>query len=122
MPQLNLQHFTRLLLAERTRLEMTTLDRENLMITSTSDTVEAAQNQEHREVASRVLFHHHQERRRIEAALTRLDNGQYGICLACEEPIAERRLLARPAAEFCLACQEKADRAKASGTIRCAFA
>jgi len=46
--------------------------------------------------------------RLVEEALDRLDAGDYGICLACEEPIAEKRLRALPWARYCVACQELA--------------
>jgi DnaK suppressor protein len=45
--------------------------------------------------------------RLIEEALDRLDSGDYGICLACEEPIPEKRLRAIPWAGYCIPCQEK---------------
>ena len=44
--------------------------------------------------------------RLVEEALDRLNAGDYGICLGCEEPIAEKRLLALPWARYCVACQE----------------
>jgi DnaK suppressor protein len=43
---------------------------------------------------------------RIDAALKRVDDGSYGICIDCEEPIALPRLHAYPAALRCAACQE----------------
>ena len=41
---------------------------------------------------------------RIEAALHRLDSGDYGYCAECGEEIAEGRLQADPAAAFCIRC------------------
>lgn len=38
----------------------------------------------------------------IERALTKLDDGTYGVCEVCGEPIAEARLEAIPAARFCI--------------------
>jgi len=46
--------------------------------------------------------------RLIEEALDRLDAGDYGTCLSCEEPIAPKRLRAVPWARYCIACQESA--------------
>ena len=46
--------------------------------------------------------------RLIEEALDRLDTGDYGICPACEEPIAAKRLRAVPWARYCIHCQESA--------------
>mgnify|MGYP001140574970 CR=1 FL=1 len=44
------------------------------------------------------------ELRRVEAALRRLEAGEYGICLECGEDIPEKRLRADPAAHVCLPC------------------
>jgi len=44
--------------------------------------------------------------RMIEEALDRLSSGDFGICLACEEPIPAKRLKALPWARYCVACQE----------------
>jgi RNA polymerase-binding transcription factor DksA len=41
-------------------------------------------------------------------ALVRLEEGRYGQCLGCGEPIHVERLQALPAAEFCLACASRA--------------
>lgn len=44
----------------------------------------------------------------VEAALERLSAGTYGFCVECGQPIAEGRLEARPMAELCISCAEKA--------------
>ena len=44
---------------------------------------------------------------RIDAALRRLDAGQYGSCAECAKEIAERRLRALPFAVRCQACEER---------------
>ncbi|OJJ12006.1 molecular chaperone DnaK [Alphaproteobacteria bacterium AO1-B] len=41
---------------------------------------------------------------RIEAALKRLDEGEYGYCAQCGEDIATNRLEVDPAAAFCIRC------------------
>ena len=46
--------------------------------------------------------------RLVDEALDRLDAGDYGICLACDEPIAQKRLRALPWARYCVACEENA--------------
>ncbi len=38
----------------------------------------------------------------IEAALAKLDDGSYGTCETCGDPIAEARLEAMPATRFCI--------------------
>ena len=44
--------------------------------------------------------------RLIEEALDRLDSGDYGTCLSCDEPIPPKRLNAVPWARYCVTCQE----------------
>jgi DnaK suppressor protein len=47
----------------------------------------------------------------IDHALERLDDGSYGTCERCGNPIGRERLLARPAATLCIDDQRLADRA-----------
>jgi DnaK suppressor protein len=42
---------------------------------------------------------------RVEAALRRIDEDEYGDCLECGEPIALARLDAQPEAMLCVDCQ-----------------
>ncbi len=44
---------------------------------------------------------------RIEEALERIDQGDYGECTSCGEEIEVRRLLARPVARLCIACKNE---------------
>ena len=44
------------------------------------------------------------EGRAIEAALRRIDDGEYGYCLTCGEDIAPARLEHNPAVTTCIAC------------------
>jgi len=46
----------------------------------------------------------------VEQALRRLDEGRYGDCVGCGEPIPLQRLMAQPAASRCAACQALAER------------
>lgn len=48
--------------------------------------------------------------RRVAAALQRLDDGEYGICLACDEPIKRQRLEFDPTALYCVACASRLER------------
>jgi DnaK suppressor protein len=43
----------------------------------------------------------------IEGALRRIDNGTYGVCRDCGDPIAEARLSAIPWTRSCVSCKEK---------------
>jgi DnaK suppressor protein len=42
----------------------------------------------------------------IEGALRRIEDGSYGICSHCAQPISPRRLQALPWAEYCVDCQD----------------
>lgn len=54
----------------------------------------------------------------IEEALERLERGDYGFCIECEEPIAEKRLLARPMAQLCIDCKEAKERIERQNKVR----
>ena len=43
---------------------------------------------------------------RVAAALKVMDEGTYGICRECREPVGVKRLEALPEAPFCVPCQE----------------
>ena len=44
--------------------------------------------------------------RLVEEALDRLETGDYGICLSCDNSIPDKRLQALPLARYCVPCQE----------------
>jgi DnaK suppressor protein len=46
----------------------------------------------------------------IEDALDGIENGYYGLCEECEEPINEKRLQLMPFALFCVRCQSELER------------
>src|SRR6266567_5642306 len=43
----------------------------------------------------------------VQQALARIDNGTYGICSNCGQPIPEKRLEAIPWATLCVTCESK---------------
>jgi DnaK suppressor protein len=45
-----------------------------------------------------------QELQRIATALERIEKGDYGYCLACDEAIALKRLQHNPAVPTCISC------------------
>ncbi len=44
------------------------------------------------------------ELQRIQHALTRIENDDYGYCIECDEPIAEGRLEIDPSTTLCVNC------------------
>ena len=45
---------------------------------------------------------------RVDRALAKLDEGTYGRCDACGQPIAPKRLAARPESVLCIECARRA--------------
>lgn len=46
----------------------------------------------------------------VTAALGRIQNGTYGVCESCGEPIGKMRLQAFPRATLCLQCKQRQER------------
>ena len=88
--------------------------REQVCIEQTADAMDQVQAAAARELAISSLDRSARWLREIEEALRRLDIGEYGTCLNCEEEIGAKRLRAVPWALLCLRCQELADRSECS--------
>lgn len=54
--------------------------------------------------------HDHDELVLVRAALKRMDDGMFGVCLGCGKTVGLNRLLAYPAAARCIACQSKLEK------------
>ena len=48
--------------------------------------------------------------KKIDHALAKIDEGTFGICEECEEPISVKRLEARPETTLCIRCKEDQER------------
>jgi DnaK suppressor protein len=48
--------------------------------------------------------------KKVEEALKRIEEGEFGECTACGEDIELRRLEARPTATLCVGCKEEQER------------
>ncbi|KQW53859.1 DNA-binding protein [Nocardioides sp. Root1257] len=46
----------------------------------------------------------------IERALARIDDGTYGVCESCGNPIGKMRLMAFPRATLCMTCKQREER------------
>jgi DnaK suppressor protein len=55
------------------------------------------------------------ELQRIEAALTRFEQGRYGMCCRCKVVISADRLTIDPATPFCRECQQEVADQNAAG-------
>jgi DnaK suppressor protein len=57
---------------------------------------------------------------KMREAIQRIDEGTFGICDECGEPISVQRLMARPVTTFCIECkkqEEKIQRTKGGNYI-----
>jgi DnaK suppressor protein len=54
------------------------------------------------------------EMKEIETAHNRVEEGSYGLCLACHEPIEADRLEIYPAVQFCFDCQDYRERLRSA--------
>ena len=110
MPELNVSEFRSLLERKQKDLLSRFLTKEDIAIEIAADEMDRLQQQLSREVAIRSLDHTSKLLKSVQAALTRIEDDIYGVCLHCEEPIWEKRLKAIPWASHCVACQEIIDR------------
>ena len=62
------------------------------------------------EINTAVLNSHADEIQRIRSALQRIEEGVYGHCRDCGEPIGTARLDANPFADRCIDCQTVRER------------
>jgi DnaK suppressor protein len=75
-----------------------------------SDPADAGANLSEADRTEAVLHSAQQQRGKVLAALTRVQEGTYGRCVDCGKPVPEGRLEARPDASRCVACQGRHDR------------
>jgi RNA polymerase-binding transcription factor DksA len=68
------------------------------------DWEELATEREGDEVLEGMGISGQQEIRKIEAALARIDAGEYGLCVKCGAEIGEARLNVLPYTPFCRTC------------------
>jgi DnaK suppressor protein len=52
--------------------------------------------------------------KKIEKALSRIDEGTFGVCERCEEEISPKRLEARPVTTLCIRCKEEQEKKEKS--------
>jgi len=76
----------------------------DLRSTHDSDWIERATERENDEVLEGLDEMSLAELKEIRTALSRLDNGQYGVCERCGQTISRERLAALPIAVTCARC------------------
>ena len=71
-----------------------------------ADWSEQAGERENEEVLNALESEAKIEIQHLSNAITRMENGSYGICQACGEDISSQRLQVQPAAESCIKCAQ----------------
>lgn len=74
------------------------------------DTADSATLEEQRAMDMRMLKRDQAAMKEIEAALARIEEGEYGYCEELGSPIGIKRLLITPTAQFCVDGQEMRER------------
>lgn len=110
MTKTELEKYKAVLEARQAELSYALRNREDIAIEKTPDALDEVQLAGERELAIRNLDRESNLLRNVRAALTRIADGGYGVCLHCDEDISAKRLNAVPQAPYCIKCQEAADR------------
>jgi len=63
-------------------------------------------------VESAIVQQQLKELSEIQRALTKIANGEYGICEMCEDDIGFQRLKVKPHAHYCIDCREIVEKSK----------
>jgi DnaK suppressor protein len=110
MTQTELDKYKTTLEAKMAELSAGLRNREDIAIEKTPDALDEVQLAGERELAIRNLDRESSLLRNVRAALARVADGSYGVCMHCEEDIKPKRLDAVPWTKYCIRCQEAADR------------
>lgn len=115
MTKTELNKYKEILESKQAELAQLLRNRDAIAIEKSPDALDEVQHAAERELAIRNLDRESNLLRNVRAALRRMDEGMYGICVHCEEDISPKRLNAVPWTPFCIQCQEQADRNKEEG-------
>src|SRR5712691_5804542 len=77
---------------------------------ATQDPADMAANAYTKELLMSMSTNDRQLLESIDAALLRIEDGQYGKCIHCGQPIQEKRLEAVPWARHCIRCADLNER------------
>lgn len=83
--------------------------REELHIDYVADPLDQVRSSTDRDVAVQRLDHQARLIHDIQSALAKIEDGTYGLCERCEQPIPRKRLDAIPWARLCVRCQSAAE-------------
>ena len=107
---MNTNEIKKALTAKMKELGGAGVSKDDIAIEQSAEMFDTIQRTTERELALASLSRNWQTSALVAEALKKINNGSYGVCADCEEPIGEKRLKAIPWAKFCIRCQERADR------------
>ena len=110
MTKNEINKFKEILVKRQEELSEVLRNREGIAIEKSPDALDEVQRAGERELAIRNLDRESNLLRNVRAALRRINEGNFGTCLHCEEEISPKRLAAVPWTPYCIGCQEMADR------------
>jgi DnaK suppressor protein len=110
MTKTELNAFQRILEGRQLELAGRNYSRVALAIQQSPEELDRIQASQERELALSDLDRTSKYMREVRDALRRIDAGNFGICVECEDNINPKRLAAIPWTSSCIACQEAADR------------
>jgi DnaK suppressor protein len=110
MTKTELNKYKEILETKQAELAQFIRNREGITIEKSPDALDEVQNAAERELAIRNLDRESNLLRNVRAALRRMADGAFGVCVHCEEDINPKRLNAVPSTPYCIRCQEMADR------------
>ena len=107
----NLSRFRKILLEEKQRLlnnsKNALMNELALSPDDLADETDLAASELNQNITFKLRDRERQLLTKIDEALERMDEGTFGTCEDCEEPIEPRRLEARPVSTLCVACKER---------------
>src|SRR5258706_7682158 len=109
MTRTDLASFREILRAKQAELSRNPRGLESIAIERSADVLEEAQYKSAREVAIVGLNRESSVRHDVAMALLRIQHGDFGTCVHCDNDISRRRLEAVPWTSLCIRCQEAAD-------------
>jgi RNA polymerase-binding transcription factor len=109
MTKTEVTKFQKSLEASVVEFENSARRRDAILIETAADELDRIMGAAERELAVRNLDTLSVKRREARAALQRMREGTYGICVECEEPISAKRLAAVPWTPLCIHCQQALD-------------
>jgi len=110
MASIGVNGFQEVLKSKQAELVRVLQERGGISIERSADPMDEIQHASERDLAIGNVDRESTMLRNVRAALGRMHDGSFGICLDCESEISAKRLKAVPWASRCIQCQEAADR------------